>query len=314
VNRRSCDNNRALFGGRSNRQPRAAITSPPWVCKPRLQRQRAGFPVSRSHTDCTPRGAYAPRSWRFARCRVAGEMTPFAMHKRTFTRAAGVSPPWFGFALATAAGFCGLITFRPAHSLPVPRLAYASRSWLHARHIACDVRFRFATADVPHGGLTPPALGLRCAGLPKQKRFLLCANARFRERRTSARRGCVNRRSCDNNRALFGGRSNRQSRAAGVSPPWVCKPRLQRQCAGFPVSRSHTDCTPRGAYAPRSWVHARHIACDVRFRFATADVPHGGLTPPALGLRCQVCRSKNDFCYAQTHVFESGDRQPAVGA
>jgi hypothetical protein len=164
VNRRWCDNNRALFGGRSNRQPRAA----------------------------------------------------------------GVSPPWFGFALATAAGFCGLITFRPAHSLPVPRLAYASRSWLHARHIACDVRFRFATADVPHGGLTPPALGLRCAGLPKQKRFLLCTNARFRERRSSARRGCLNRRSCDNNRALFGGRSNRQPRAAGVSPPWVREPAVVR--------------------------------------------------------------------------------------
>jgi hypothetical protein len=44
-------------------------------------------------------------------------------------RAAGVSPPWFGFALATRIGFCGPITFRPAQSLRVPRLAHARRPW-----------------------------------------------------------------------------------------------------------------------------------------------------------------------------------------
>jgi hypothetical protein len=37
-----------------------------------------------------------------------------------------------------------------------------------------------------------------------------------------------------------------------------------------------------GAYAHRSWLHARHIACDMRFRFATVDVSHGGLTPPLM--------------------------------
>jgi hypothetical protein len=41
-----------------------------------------------------PRGAYAPRSWRLDGCSFTGEITPFAMQKRTFTRAAGVSPPW----------------------------------------------------------------------------------------------------------------------------------------------------------------------------------------------------------------------------
>jgi hypothetical protein len=42
-----------------------------------------------------PRGADAPRSWRRARRSLAGKITPFAMHERSFTRAAGVSPPWF---------------------------------------------------------------------------------------------------------------------------------------------------------------------------------------------------------------------------
>jgi hypothetical protein len=40
-----------------------------------------------------------------------------------------VSPPWFGFALATATGFCALISVPIARSRPKPRLAYTSRSW-----------------------------------------------------------------------------------------------------------------------------------------------------------------------------------------
>jgi hypothetical protein len=87
---------------------------------------------------------------------------PFAMHKRMFARAAGVSPPWFRFALATVIVFCGVITFRTAHSLPAPRLAHASRSW--------------CTTFV------------RCT-----KRHLRCTNARSQERRASARRGSDSR-------------------------------------------------------------------------------------------------------------------------
>jgi hypothetical protein len=54
----------------------------------------AAMCVSDSQRRIFPTGADAPRSWRRARCPVAGEITPLAMHKRTFTRAAGVSPPW----------------------------------------------------------------------------------------------------------------------------------------------------------------------------------------------------------------------------
>jgi hypothetical protein len=74
-------------------------------------------------------------------------------------------------------------------------------------------------------------------------------------------------------------------RAADVSPPWVCKPRLQLQCDEFrrfefasamhptgayafgaftwspprPMS-SHAECIPRGAYAPRSCFAVRTSA------------------------------------------------------
>jgi hypothetical protein len=41
---------------------------------------------------CFPRGFDAPRSW--CRANVCRRKTIFAMHERTFTRAASVSPPW----------------------------------------------------------------------------------------------------------------------------------------------------------------------------------------------------------------------------
>jgi hypothetical protein len=46
-----------------------------------------------SAAPAKPRGAYAPRSCIALRTSV-GEKTIFSMHKRTLTRAAGVSPPW----------------------------------------------------------------------------------------------------------------------------------------------------------------------------------------------------------------------------
>jgi hypothetical protein len=108
-----------------------------------------------------PRGAYAPRSC--VRVQTsAGEITIFAMHERTSAGAAGVSPPWFEdhdnghnatgtdelapckrtaqcqpavvrIRACNGYRFCGLITFRPAYSLPIPRLAHASRSCCRVR-------------------------------------------------------------------------------------------------------------------------------------------------------------------------------------
>jgi hypothetical protein len=59
---------------------------------------------------------------------VAEEITTFAVQKRMFSRAAGVSPPWFGFALATAIVYFRLSAFAGHDRFP------------------------------HHGGLTPPAL------------------------------------------------------------------------------------------------------------------------------------------------------------
>jgi len=82
------------------------------------------------------------------------------------------------------------------------------------------------------------------------------------------------------------------------------------------IARWHCECAcanPRGAYAPRSWLHARISSemrgCDLQRRF----VSHGGLTAPALVLRCERLPAKNDFCDAQTHIHKSGGREPAVG-
>jgi hypothetical protein len=73
--------------------------------------------------------------------------------------------------------------------------------------------------------------------------------------------------------------------SAGVSPPWVCKPRFQRHCGKF---------------------RRPELACGMRFT--------GGLTPPALvPTTTTVCRNNDDFCDARTHMHKRGGRQPAVG-
>jgi hypothetical protein len=75
------------------------------------------------------------------------------------------------------------------------------------------------------------------------------------------------------------------TRAAGVSPPWVSKPRLlQLQCNEFRISRSHR-------------MH-----------------PHGGFTPPALVLQFERLPTKKRFLRCTyAHPVKSAVRQPAVG-
>jgi hypothetical protein len=92
----------------------------------------------------------------------AGRMMILAMNKRTSTRAAGVSPPWFGRHLY-------------ANTRAIARKT-ADSMWADHR---CHRAQRY------HGGLTPPALGcttfVRC-----EKRHSQCANACLQERRASA--------------------------------------------------------------------------------------------------------------------------------
>jgi hypothetical protein len=150
--------------------------------------------------------------------------------------------------------------------------------------------------------------------MPKEVRVLAAIEHR-QERRASARRGSQNR---------------------------ICK----CNAMNFGVRVSRPECTPRGAYAPRSWLHSagspekttaavqqtqrsqerrasarrgfpnRICKCNaMNFRVSRsyAECTPRGLTPPALG-RCttSVRRENGAFCAAQTHVHKSGGREPAV--
>ena len=99
--------------------------------KPRLQRQRAGFPRFEFAYREHPTGADAPRSYVAVRT-FAGEKTIFSMHERTFTRAAGVSPPWY-------------------------RKTHLQRRVIFAEWLRLPLHNRLPH----HGGLTPPALAAK---------------------------------------------------------------------------------------------------------------------------------------------------------
>jgi hypothetical protein len=70
---------------------RAAGVSPPWIFKPRLQVPYAGFP--RCELGASTGGLRPPALVSPCEC-PSTKKAIFAMHIRTFTRAAGVSPPW----------------------------------------------------------------------------------------------------------------------------------------------------------------------------------------------------------------------------
>jgi hypothetical protein len=142
-----------------------------------------GTPASPHVRLSVPRLAYASRSW--CMVLVAEEITTFAVQKRMFSRAAGVSPPWF--ALATARLRTDYVS---PSAFPVPRLAYASRSWVHARRRtggALQRRSAFTT-----GGLRPPLLCCNANVCRRKTIFAMHKCTSEQERRASARRGSTN--------------------------------------------------------------------------------------------------------------------------
>jgi hypothetical protein len=195
------------------------------------------------------------------------------MQKRTFTRAAGVSPPWVEFALATAIGFCRLIAFRTTQSLPAPRLAHASRSWcttcvrrakatftMHKRRCtgAAGVSPPWvsnpgAITKVYHGGLTPTAPG----------RHDVCSASKsdIYDAQTNVHRS--------------GGRQPAVGRI--------------RACNRDPLLR--TDYVSPRTVASRTTAGSRQ----------------------PLSVRDVCSASKSDICDGRTNVHKSGGRQPAVG-
>jgi hypothetical protein len=178
-----------------------------------------------------PRGAYAPRSCIALRTSV-GEKTIFPMHKRTLTRAAGVSPPWRTFDRAGKS-----ITkrrFMSGEQRPPDQERRASaRRGVRETHlqerrrkVAGDRRHyaherRCSSAGEPTGGLRPPLLALLerpSAGImtifPMHKRTLTRAAGVSPPWRTFERAG----KSITNHvrRTTTTGLG-----AANVSPPWV---------------------------------------------------------------------------------------------
>jgi hypothetical protein len=101
------------------------------------------------------------------------------MHKRTFTRAAGVSPPWVRLALATASVLSEAERRCAAgvghHSAKIgPVMKSGGREPAvgigEVRNVACHkAGAQFRARTVCHGGLTPPALGCTCG------RYCRCA-------------------------------------------------------------------------------------------------------------------------------------------
>jgi hypothetical protein len=207
--------------------------------------------------EANPRGAYAPGSWCCAN--VCRRKAICAMHERTFTRAAGVSPPWF---------------------------SKGSRLQGEANNV-----WRTRTAESGAATVSPPwVLGKRtCRNASAKSRMtaggvLVNAGAGpvANPRGVYAPRSYVAVRVFAGEKTIFAMHERTFTRAAGVSPPWVCKPSVQRQRAGFP-----------------------------RFEFAYRVHPTGGLRPPLL-LQSERLSAKNDFCDARTRVRKSGRGQPAV--
>jgi hypothetical protein len=173
---------RRLFGARCATcnaqacvQPGAAGVSPPWFGDTNVVQRETRF-VQRLANGRTRAAGVSP-PW-FGDTNAVHRETRFVQRLANGrTRAAGVSPPWFEFALATATGFFGLNTSCAAHADAVPRLAYASRSWLHA-HKSLQMRAGVLQRRfVSHGWLTPAALG--CTTLVRcEMRDLQCAGVR----------------------------------------------------------------------------------------------------------------------------------------
>jgi hypothetical protein len=181
---------------------------------------------SPASTFLEPRGAYAPRSWCSAH--VCRRKTIFAMHERTFTRAAGVSPPW-------------VLGKRTCRNTSARSLETAEAVLTNAGGVAV----------ANPRGLTPPALGSRCTVGEQMAIFAMhertCTRAAgvsppwYGESNSVPQESRTVQRLCDTESRAAGvspplyGESNSvpqesrtvqrpcdtESRAAGVSPPWV---------------------------------------------------------------------------------------------
>jgi hypothetical protein len=162
---------------------RAATVSPPWLlgkCTCRNAAAKLWESVDGALTNpravavANPRGAYAPRSHVAVR-KFAGEKTIFSMHERTFTRAAGVSPPW----------------------LVIPTLYCENRASFGDRRHTTEERRASARRGCGNATATAFVYG-RPAGRPCATIVVLPLQARFRNHGwlTPAAPGCTHAHRC----------------------------------------------------------------------------------------------------------------------
>jgi len=128
----------------------------------------------------------------------AGRTTIFAVHTLSFTKAAGVSPPWYAIQTPCGENRTSSGDWRHGNQ---ERRASARRGWAkshpHTRPLFVGgpptvcVRIALAFAFLgATGGLRPPLLVLlQCGDFPAKLRLVRCTNAGLQERRASARRG-----------------------------------------------------------------------------------------------------------------------------
>jgi hypothetical protein len=105
-----------------------------------------------------------------------------------------------------------------------------------------------------------------------------------------------------------------RSGAAGVSPPWVSKLRMQLQCDEFRISRSHR-MHPTGGLRPPLLFRGAHVCrrksdfCDAHTHIRSGAA---GVSPPWLVIPTLHCKNRASFRDRRTHVYKSGGREPAV--
>jgi hypothetical protein len=182
----------------------------------------------------------------------AGEKTIFSMQERTFTRAAGVSPPWF------------------AEPSAVPRKSRTVRR-------PCDAGPRAA-------GVSPPCFANRVCNCNTLDFHDVGLHTGYIPREAYAPRSGCSANVCRRKNDFCDARTHIH-KSGGRQPAVVSKNASAtasdlRGVVTFATAQSAP--APRGADAPRSWCSAN------------------------------VCRPKNDFCGARTQVHKSGVRQPAV--
>jgi hypothetical protein len=148
----------------------------------------------------------------------------------------------------------------------------------------CTVTLVFRLFILPctmanHGGLTPPALALRCECLPAKKRFLRCTNVH------STKSG--GRQPAVGGEMRIGGHERRSSAD-------------RRRCVDRRCGRGHRG---HGAnVAPESFMG--HTAPD----YNRVHWRHGGLTPPALALRCERLPAKKTIFAVHKRTFDQERR------